>query len=269
MKLDLSGKIFVIIGGTTGIGWSAAQAFVEAGAQVVVVGRNSQSVHKAAEDLGKNGIALSGDAADPATAEMAIQTARRELGGFHGLYHVAGGSGRSQGDGPMHLATDEGWQYTIQQNLTSVFNSNRAAIQAFLEMERGGVILNMSSVLGFSPSPVFFSSHAYAAAKAAIIGLTRSAAAAYACVNIRLNVIAPGLVETPMSERAQENEEIMNFVKSKQPLDGGRIGVPEDLDAAAVFLMSEESKFITGQTLAVDGGWSVTEGQWKDEENGK
>jgi len=265
MNLDLSGKNIVVIGGTTGIGWSAAKSFIEAGAQVVVVGRNAQSVHTAAEELGKNGIALSGDASDPATAEMAIQTARRELGGFHGLYHVAGGSGRSQGDGPLHLATDEGWQYTIQQNLTSVFNSNRAAIQAFLEQDSGGVILNMGSVLGFSPSPVYFSSHAYAAAKAAIIGLTKSAAAAYACVNIRLNVIAPGLIETPMSERAQENDEIMDFIQTKQPLDGGRIGIPEDLDAAATFLMSDKSKFITGQVLAVDGGWSVTEGQWKEE----
>jgi NAD(P)-dependent dehydrogenase (short-subunit alcohol dehydrogenase family) len=266
MNLDLSGRNIVIIGGTTGLGWSAATAFIEAGAQVVVVGRNSQSVHTAAEELGQNGIALSGDASDPDTAEMAIQTARRELGGFHGLYHVAGGSGRSLGDGPLHLATDEGWQYTIQQNLTSVFNSNRAAIQAFLEQDSGGVILNMGSVLGFSPSPVYFNSHAYAAAKAAIIGLTKSAAAAYACVNIRLNVIAPGLVETPMSQRAQQDNEIMEFIQTKQPLDGGRIGVPDDLDAAATFLMSEKSKFITGQVLAVDGGWSVTEGQWKDEQ---
>lgn len=267
MNLDLTGKIIVVIGGTTGIGWSAAKSFVEAGAKVVVVGRNSQNVHAAAEELDRNGIALNGDAADPDTAEMAIQTARRELGGFHGLYHVAGGSGRSKGDGPIHLATDEGWQYTIQQNLTSVFNSNRAAIQAFLEQESGGVILNMGSVLGFSPSPVYFSSHAYAAAKAAIIGLSKSAAAAYACVNIRLNVIAPALVETPMSQRAQENEEIMSFIQTKQPLDGGRIGIPEDLDAACVFLMSNESKFITGQVLAVDGGWSVTEGQWNDGED--
>ncbi len=265
MKLDLSGKNLVVIGGTTGLGWSAAQAFVKAGAQVVVVGRNPQNVHVAAEELGQHGIALNGDASDPDTAEMAVQTARRELGGFHGLYHVAGGSGRSQGDGPLHLATDEGWQYTIQQNLTSVFNSNRAALQAFLEQKSGGVILNMGSVLGFSPSPVYFSSHAYAAAKAAIIGLTKSAAAAYACVNIRLNVIAPALVETPMSQRARENDEVMGFIRTKQPLDGGRIGVPEDLDAAAVFLMSDEAKFITGQVLAIDGGWSVTEGQWKEE----
>jgi NAD(P)-dependent dehydrogenase (short-subunit alcohol dehydrogenase family) len=118
----------------------------------------------------------------------------------------------------------------------------------------------MGSVLGFSPSPKFFSTHAYATAKAAIIGLTKSAAAHYAPQNVRFNVLAPALVATPMSQRAQGDEAILNFIKTKQPLDGGRIGQPSDLDSAAVFFMSDESKSVTGQVLAVDGGWCVTEG---------
>ena len=115
-------------------------------------------------------------------------------------------------------------------------------------------------MLGFSPSPRFFSTHAYAASKAAILGLTRSAAALYAPQNIRLNVVAPALVATPMSQRAQGDDAILKFIRSKQPLDGGRIGQPEDLDAAVVWLLSDESRFVTGQVIAVDGGWSVTEG---------
>ena len=87
----------------------------------------------------------------------------------------------------------------------------------------------MGSVLGFSPSPKYFSTHAYAAAKAAIIGFSRSIAAYYAKDNIRINVIAPALVETPMAQRAANDEAILSFIKSKQPLDGGRIGQPEDL----------------------------------------
>ena len=118
----------------------------------------------------------------------------------------------------------------------------------------------MGSVLGFSPSPKFFATHAYATAKAAIIGLTTAAAAHYARQNIRFNVLAPALVATPMSQRAQDDEAIMQFIRAKQPLDGGRIGQPEDLDSAAVFFMSDESKFATGQVLAIDGGWSVSEG---------
>ena len=165
------------------------------------------------------------------------------------------------GDGPLDALTDAGWDFTLQLNLTSVFYSNRAAIQQFLKQGTGGSVLNCTSVLGTSPSPAFFGTHAYAAAKAGIIGLTRSAAATYAPRSIRVNAIAPGLVATPMSERAQGDARILEFVRTKQPLDGGRIGVPSDLDAAVVWMLSPESRFVTGQVIAVDGGWSVSEGR--------
>ena len=257
----LEGKILVVIGGTTGLGLSAAKAFVAAGANVVVVGRNADNVRLAQTLLGRMSRALVGDATKPATARRAIAAARKQFGGFDGLYHVAGGSGRRHGDGPLHALTDEGWDYTLQLNLTSVFYSNRAATQEFLSQGRGGTVLNCGSVLGFSPSPRHFSTHAYAAAKAALLGLTRSASAHYADQNIRFNVLAPALVATPMSRRAQVDPAILHFMKTKQPLDGGRIGQPEDLDAAAIYFMSDESKYVTGQVLAVDGGWCVSEGQ--------
>ena len=259
--ITLANKVLVVIGGTTGIGISAARAFVAAGANVVVAGRNPENVKAAQKSLGASAKALAGDATEPKTATKAIQAALKMFGGFHGLYHVAGGSGRSQGDGPLLEITDEGWEYTLNLNLTSLFYSNRAAVQQFLKQNTGGSILNMSSVLGFSPSPRYFATHAYAAAKAAIIGLTKSAASHYARQNIRFNVLAPALVATPMSERAQGDEAILKFIATKQPLDGGRIGQPSDLDAAAVYFLSDESKFVTGQVLAVDGGWSVSEGQ--------
>jgi NAD(P)-dependent dehydrogenase (short-subunit alcohol dehydrogenase family) len=257
----LSNKVLVVIGGTTGLGLSAAKAFIREGARVIVVGRKPERVEAAQQELGGNARALAGDATDANTAVRAIETALRELGGFHGLYHVAGGSGRRQGDGPLHEITDAGWSYTLNENLTSMFYSNRAAAQQFLKQGNGGTILNMGSVLGFSPSPKFFSTHAYATTKAAIIGLTTASASYYAPRNIRFNVLAPALVATPMSQRAQGDEAILEFIETKQPLDGGRIGAPEDLDSAAVFFMSDESKFVTGQVLAVDGGWSVSEGQ--------
>jgi NAD(P)-dependent dehydrogenase (short-subunit alcohol dehydrogenase family) len=259
--MRLKGKSLVIIGGTTGIGLSAAKAFVREGARVVVVGRKQESVEAAQKELGAGSKGIVGDACDPVTAAQAIETAVREFGGFHGLYHVAGGSGRRQGDGPLHEITDEGWNYTLNENLNSLFYSNRAAAQQFLKQAGGGTVLNMGSVLGFSPSPKFFSTHAYATAKAAIIGLTKSAASFYAPNNIRFNVLAPALVATPMSQRAQGDEAILDFIRAKQPLDGGRIGQPEDLESAAVFFMSDESKFVTGQVLAVDGGWSVSKGR--------
>ena len=257
---QLDNKTIVIVGGTTGLGLAAAKAFVGEGARVLVVGRNADSVSQAESALGQSARGLAGDATDPETAPEAIGLAKREFGGFDGLYHIAGGSGRSMGDGPLHRISDDGWQQTIDLNLKSVFNSNRAALGEFVALGRGGVILNMTSVLADSPAPKQFATHAYATAKAGIVGLTKSAAAHYASQNIRVNALAPALVATPMSGRAQANDEIMSFIKHKQPLDGGRIGVPEDLDGAAVFLMSDAAKFVTGQVLAVDGGWSVSEG---------
>jgi len=259
--LNLSGKVIVIVGGTTGLGFSAARACVSAGAKVVVVGRDPNNAAAAEQTLGQASRAVVGDASDPATAPRAIGLAVAELGGFHGLYHVAGGSGRRRGDGPLHEISDEGWDYTLDLNLTSLFYSNRAAARQFLAQQTGGSILNMGSVLGYSPSPTYFTTHAYAATKSAVMGFTKSCAAYYAKNDIRFNVIAPALVETPMAKRAAEDEIILKFIHTKQPLDGGRIGKPEDLDAAAVFFLSDDSKFVTGQVLAVDGGWTVTEGQ--------
>jgi len=192
---------------------------------------------------------------------MAISACQAQWGDLHGLYHVAGGSGRSQGDGPLHEMTLEGWNATFELNLTSLMLSNRAAIKTFLKQSHGGNILNMGSVLGFSPSPHFFATHAYAATKSAIIGFSKSIAAYYAQNNIRVNVIAPALIETPMAQRAAQDDTIQAFIRTKQPLDGGRIGRPEDLDGATSFLLSDQSSFVTGQVITIDGGWSVSEGQ--------
>ncbi|MCE0496781.1 MAG: SDR family oxidoreductase [Methylacidiphilales bacterium] len=257
----LENKVIAVIGGTTGLGLAASSAFIAAGASVVVVGRNPESARVALDQLGKKARAITGDASAPETAQCAIAEALSAFGGFHGLYHVAGGSGRKMGDGPLHEITDEGWRATLDLNLTSLFYSNRAAVRQFLAQKSGGSILNMGSVLGWSPSPKYFTTHAYAATKSAVTGFTKSSASYYAPLGIRFNVLAPGLVETPMARRAVEDEEILAFIKTKQPLDGGRISRPDDLDAAAIYFMSDASKLTTGQLLAVDGGWTVSEGQ--------
>lgn len=258
----LSGKRIVVIGGTTGIGLSAAKAFVDEGAKIVVVGRNKDHVAEAGSQLGENVQAVSADAVHPGTAANAIDLCLEKFGGFDGLYHVAGGSGRKMGDGPLHELSLDGWNKTLELNLTSLMLSNQAAVKKFLELKKTGTILNMSSVLGFSPSPQYFSTHAYAAAKSAVIGFSKSVASYYAKDNIRVNVIAPGLIETPMAQRAAHDETILSFIKAKQPLDSGRIGEPGDMNGLAVYFMSDQSKFTTGQVVAVDGGWSISEGQY-------
>jgi len=259
---QLEGKKLVIIGGTTGLGLSAARAFVKEGAQVVVCGRNPESVKEAKMELGENGEAITGNAINPETALKSIELCLSRFGGFDGLYHVAGGSGRKMGDGPLHELTLEAWNKTMELNLTSIMLSNQAAVKEFIRMQKPGCILNMSSVLAFSPSPQYFVTHAYASAKSAIIGFSKSIAAYYAKDDIRINVIAPALVETPMSQRATHDENILSFIKTKQPLGGGRIGQPMDLDGLAIYFMSDYSKFTTGQVVAVDGGWDLSEGQY-------
>jgi len=254
-------KSIVIIGGTTGMGLSAARAFVDHGARIIVVGRHEESAANAKILLGSNADVMVGDAVNPSTATDAIELCMNRFGSFDGLYHVAGGSGRKMGDGPLHELTLEGWNKTIELNLTSMMLSNQAAVKQFLSRNTKGTILNLGSILGQSPSPHYFATHAYAAAKSATIGFSKSIASYYAKNNIRVNVLVPALVETPMAQRAAEDEQIQAFIKTKQPLEGGRIGQPSDLDGLAVYFMSDFSSFTTGQVIAVDGGWSISEGQ--------
>jgi NAD(P)-dependent dehydrogenase (short-subunit alcohol dehydrogenase family) len=258
----LAFKNIVIIGGTAGLGLSAAMAFAKEGAHLVVVGRDGDSVKSAGDMLGPSALAVSDDATDAGCAERAIEQCVKEFGRLDGLYHVAGGSGRKKGDGALHDMTLEGWNRTLEMNLTSLMLSNQAAIKTFRAQGVGGTILNMSSVLAYSPSPRHFATHAYAASKGAVISLSKALASYYAGDNIRVNVIAPGLIETPMSQRATGDQAVMDFIKTKQPLDGGRIGQPADLDSLAVYFMSDKSRFTTGQLIAVDGGWDVSEGQY-------
>ena len=229
---------------------------------MIVTGSDSEKANRIKSQMNQSGFSMVGDASKEGITDRAIGLCVENFDGFDGLYHVAGGSGRKWGDGPIHEMTLEAWERTITLNLTSVMLSNRAAIRYFLDHKQTGSILNMSSVLGFSPAPKYFTTHAYATAKAAVLGLSRSLAASYAADDIRINVIAPALTETPMSERAVLNEEIIKYIRTKQPLDGGRVGRVTDLDLAAAYFLSDYAPFTTGQVLAVDGAWMVTEGQF-------
>jgi NAD(P)-dependent dehydrogenase (short-subunit alcohol dehydrogenase family) len=256
MRLD--GLSILIVGGTSGLGLAAARACLREHASVTVVGRGDEDLARAAAELGSTVIAIGGDATAPALAEDAVRQAVATFGRLDGVFHVAGGSGRRFGDGPLDAVTDEGWRATVDLNLTSLFYTCRAATRYFVEQKRGGAILVMTSVLAFSPAPTHFATHAYAASKAGAIGLMTSCAAYYAPQGIRFNAIAPALVDTPGARRAVQEPRIASYVQARQPLDGGRVGRPEDIEGAVVYLLSDESRFVTGQVLAVDGGWSVT-----------
>jgi len=253
---QLTRKRCLIVGGTTGIGLATARGFLAEGARVVIAGRSSEKGAAALAELpGAHFVAA--DASQESAVEALFERAIEVMGGLDVLYHVAGVSGRKFGDGSLHDCTDDGWRLTLDANLHSVFLTNRAVVRHWLAAKQPGAILNMASVLGISPSPRHFDTAAYAAAKGGIIALSRYAAARYARDKIRVNVIAPALIDTPMASRAVADDDVREFLRTKQPLSAGP-GAPEDCVGAAVFLCSDASSFVTGIVLPVDGGWCVS-----------
>lgn len=249
----LVGKRCLLVGGTGGLGLAAARRFLDEGASVLLAGLEPLESPPCP--------ALICDATRSDQVERLLTEAVQRLGGLDVLYHLAGASGRRFGDGSLHACTDEGWRYSLDNNLTSVFLTNRAAVRYWLAQQHSGTILNLASVLALSPAPHHFDTCAYVAAKGAIMSLSRLVAARYASEGIRVNVIAPGLIDTPMAQRAVRDPEIAHYLTTKQPLRAGP-GCPNDCAEAAVFLCSDESRFLTGIVLPVDGGWCVSEGQF-------
>lgn len=253
--MRLEGKSIVVTG-ATGIAAAAAQRFGEEGAHVYVISIDSSDCEKLAASTTLSGWS-SADLTSEPDAVNAFASAVSALGGIDGLFAVAGGSGRSSGDGPIHEIPITGWEATVSLNLTTSYLAAREAISAMLAARTGGSIVLVSSVLATHPSPLF-ATHAYAAAKGAQLSLMTAMASYYAPEKIRVNAISPGLVRTPMSERAFSDPASSSYAAEKQPLVGGFLD-PNDVAAAATFLIGDEARGVTGQVLAVDGGWSVTE----------
>ena len=256
MSKRLHDKRCLIVGGTSGIGLAAARRFLQEGARLVIAGLDRGSVHELPGEF----LFRACDVSVEGQVEALFSETVHHLKGLDVCYHVAGISGRKQGDGPLHECTNNGWHATIDANLKSVFFTNRAAMRQFLSQKSGGAVLNMSSILALGPSPEYFDTVAYAASKGGIIAMSRQAAARYAREGIRVNVLAPGLIDTPMAARAMGDPAIRIYLDAKQPLGPGA-GKPEDCADAAVFLCSDEARFITGIVLPVDGGWLVSDGQ--------
>ena len=176
-----------------------------------------------------------------------------ELDRLDALVCAHGISGRRFGDGPVDLCTEAGWDAVLEQNLKSVFLYAKRAIP-LLRANGGGAIVTLSSVLGLVGGDADFATHAYAASKAGLIGLTRAMAVTYAPDRIRCNVVAAGLVETPMSARAKSDPAIVARLPELQPLTG-TFGSPADVASACLYLAT--ATFVTGAVLTVDGGWTA------------
>lgn len=253
----LAGKNILVTGAASGIGRASATRFAAEGAQVALLDRNADGLRETAstiKDAGGICAECMLDLTDEAAVKDTVKQIVEQWGFIHGLFNVAGGSGRRFGDGPVDSATLEGWHATLDLNLTSMFLICKYATPFLLETH--GAIVNLGSVLGLVGGDEDFATHAYAAAKSGVIGLSRAMASYYAPRGLRVNVIAAGLIATPMSQRAQSDEHILSRLPQLQPLTGA-MGAPEDIAGTAAFLLSNDAAFITGAVLTVDGGWTV------------
>jgi NAD(P)-dependent dehydrogenase (short-subunit alcohol dehydrogenase family) len=253
-----------LITASSGIGAATARKLASAESRFYLISRDGKTGQELAAELKDRGcpaVFHEGDLTDPAVAPAAVKDCVKHFGGIDALFNVAGISGRRFGDGPIHECTEEGWEITLQTNATTQYRMSREVVKVMLEQQPGadgqrGVILNMSSILAIDPDARHFSTVAYAASKGAVIAMSRTMAACYASQRIRVNVIAPGLVRTPMSARASDEPAIVSYMKYRQPLIEDVISV-EDVAATCVHLLTDASRATTGQVVQVDGGWGV------------
>ena len=198
---------------------------------------------------------IAADLTQEVEVSNAIQSFIKQFQRIDGAFNVVGGSGRRHGDGPIHACTEAGWNWTLDVNLKSMFLCCKYLTAHMLE-KGGGSIVNLSSVLGLVGGDSDFGTHAYAASKGGIISMSRAMASFYADQQVRVNVLCPSLIATGMSKRAQESEHIKSRLAELQPLSSD-FGAPADVAHAALYFLSDLSRFVTGAVLTVDGGWTV------------
>jgi NAD(P)-dependent dehydrogenase (short-subunit alcohol dehydrogenase family) len=249
--MQLADKVAIVTGGGTGIGAAIAEAFARDGARVVITGRRKEVLAEIVDRIaaaGGHALAVPGSVTAEADVQHTVQTTLSTFGRVDVLVNNAGNIAHT---GPLHETSDEVWDSVIDVFLKGVFRFSRAAIPPMLRQGRGSII-NIGSVLGLKASaglPV----HAYAAAKAGVAMLTRTIAAHYAKDGIRCNCIAPALTETPLTAPRLQDAAARQAMDARHPI--GRIGKPEDITGAAVYLASDGASWTTGTILNVDGGF--------------
>ena len=249
-------KEVLLVTGSSGIAAATARLWGTEN-PVFIVGINSHQCEALATDIHEAAFAVA-DVSDELAVRAAVVACLERFGRIDALFNVAGISARSAGDGPLHECKPAAWDLAMQVNAKGTFLMCREILGLWTRNGQAGVILNCGSVLAQRPQSEHFATVAYAASKGAIEAMSRSAAAYYAHAGIRINVLAPGLVRTAMSARAQTDPSITEYIAHKQPLTKGMLS-PDEVAKTACFLLRRDSSPITGQVVTVDGGWTVSE----------
>ena len=241
---DLTWKTALVTGASRGIGAAIAAAFVRAGAKVAVNSRGAEQLRKTADEVGA-AVVLPGDVTDEQAAQEVVAGAIEGLGQLDVIVNNVGGNGVMV---PFPQLRFAGWTKVMRLNVDSAVHVLQAAAPHLLERRTGSVI-NVASVAGLSATPAMAQ---YGASKAALISLTRTLAVEWASTGVRVNALCPGWTATDLNRTLWENEEIYAGLTATIPM--GRWARAEEMAGPAVFLASDASSFMTGQTLVVDGG---------------
>lgn len=242
---DLSGKTALVTGASGGIGIDIARALLEQGAKVAMSGTSEEKLQKAAEGLPGDPILLPANLMDDASVDALVEAATKELGQVD---IVVNNAGITRDMLAMRLK-DEDWAAVLQVNLTSAFRLSRGLLRGMMK-KRFGRIINITSVVGSTGNP---GQANYAASKAGLVGMSKALAQEVASRGITVNCIAPGFIETPMTDALTDDQKKM----ITDTIPAAALGQPSDIAAAVVYLASDESRYITGQTLHINGGMAM------------
>jgi gluconate 5-dehydrogenase len=244
----LDGRVALVTGGASGIGRAIALGLDAFGASVVIADIDAAGAQTVVDQLSRPGMVIKTDVTQASDVEQAVRKTVEEFGGVDVSFNIPGINVRR----PAVELTEAEWRSVVDVNLTGVFLCAREVGKTMLEQGRGSMI-NMASARGIAGGA---SQSAYSATKAAVIHLTRCLAIEWAPL-VRVNALAPGYLKTPLVRQIMEDEEWRSAMRNLHAMK--RFGEPEEVVGAAVFLASDASTFVTGATIAVDGGWTAGE----------
>lgn len=248
--MDLTGRVALITGAGSGLGAAIAHSFAQAGATLAVLDLDDAPARATLEAAGAKGTSVAADVSDERAVAAAAGAIEHDVGPIDIVVNNAGVAGTG-GPKPLHETPPEEWAHVVGVNLSGPYLVCRSVLPSMIARRRG-VIVNVASVAGIV---AFAGRSPYVASKAALINLTRNLAVEYAGYGIRANALCPGWMDTPLIHWRLQDPDAAQKMTAMVPM--GRVGAPEELAEAALFLASDSSRYMTGQTLVVDGGWTT------------